>query len=164
MNKLLLLGEITAIKKSNIKILLYFIPPTSLRREENKGKQKIPTVCLAAVVLSVSGWAEPRGVTDTCSWTQSVSSPNPTRANCSQMSSDICQLTPSESNSENASFYCLACQLPKPLLSVHNHPGVSSILCQYYTIHRHTDPCQPAAWIQRGWRGGWRPVLPLRLK
>lgn len=65
MNKLLLLGEITAIKKSNIKIILYFIPPTSSRREENKGKQKIPTVCLAAVALSVSGWAEPRGVTDT---------------------------------------------------------------------------------------------------
>lgn len=47
-------------------------------------------------------------MTDTCSWTQSASGPNPTRANCSQMSSDIRQLTPSESNRENATFYRLA--------------------------------------------------------
>lgn len=73
-------------------------------KEENRGAS--PTLHL--VLLSVSGWAEPRGVTDTHSWTQSVSSPNPTRANCAQMSSDIRQLTPSESNRENATLYHLA--------------------------------------------------------
>lgn len=90
-------------------------------------------------------------MTDTCSWTQSVSRPNPTRANCSQMSSDIRQLTPSESNSENACFYCLARHLPKPLLSVHEPPAVSAIfdrhILHHSSAHRGVNSQALAWWL-----------------
>lgn len=93
-------------------------------------------------------------MTDTCSWPQSVSRPNPTRANCSQMSSDIRQLTPSESNSENARFYCLARRLPKPVLSVHEPAGASAIFDRHILFTPFIGTQR-----QRRRRGGRRPSL-----
>lgn len=96
-------------------------------------------LCLVAEVLSVSEWAEPRGVTDTCSWTQSVSSPNPTKANCSQMSSDIRQLTPRESNRENDTFHHLTSAFAECAQAYGRVADMMSMLHQYITAQIHLN-------------------------
>lgn len=58
-------------------------------------------MCVTETTLRVSGWAEPLKCDWYLKWTQSVQILNPTGANCTQMSTDIHQLTASESNSGN---------------------------------------------------------------